>query len=349
VSLAAGTNLTTTGCRRRLDNPLLRHDFAITLTLLKDLFQQGRDAILVAGFVIFGFAFLRSSLIDLSEQTQNLAALAFSSAVAMFCDLFLRRRVRYFRHDSPLVPAALTGVNSLAYRVTWHAMLSAVATLVFCPPAFRIYVEFWMTWWFSLVPVAIAVAIGVTCNRAGLMRHLGWATSAWYSRRAGGGSGWSLTFGGLIIVVGSYLVSKEASLFLSAGVTLFIVYWYSPVDYGTVNFERISGIRTSKSVWAVIHTPIKFVAIFSVLVWIWNGLHGALLIMAIATAMLLYRFLEIALSRILQPRQVSFAMFALLGLTLSITIPIPFMAPLPIIVVLIWIKRHATKRMWLLP
>lgn len=335
------------GYRQRwLGNPLLRHDLAIVSALLRDLLRRWRDAFAIVGMAIFGVAVIRNLFLDLSEQTHNLAFFAFMSFIATICDLFLRSRTRYFRRDSALAATALVDFNSLNYRMTGHLLMSSLTTSLLCLPDVQLFLEALASWWMSLVPVAVAATIWGAGRRIGLERYFGWLLPVWRSRRTGGGVLWATGVTSFLIAVAPYWLSSGAVPFQAAGLTLFVLSWYSPVDHAIVNFERVAGWKPGASVRAVLYRPVKLGLILVAAALVSRDFRSVAAVLTMAFATLTYRFLTIMLSRIVRPQQVDFAMFVLLGLTLSFALPMPFLAPLPIVAMLIWLHRNAAKRLW---
>jgi len=150
----------------------------------------------------------------------------------------------------------------------------------------------------------------------------------------------------VIFLVGQY-GQHELAPIVAIAISFCVLFWYSPVDYGVVNFERISGHSPSRSVRAGLKSPAKIgAALFLAALASGPRVGGAVL--GLTAAVLGFRFVGILLSRILARHQVQFCLAVALLVLLSVAMPALWAAPVMVLVFSAWLFLKAHRTTWVL-
>jgi hypothetical protein len=339
------------GLKRRsrsypLGNPLVAHDLAILVAGLKAARIQDLVAlVLVAAIAIL---IVRDAIWALDPRTRLLVSMG--AALLAFGSLHttLSARLAYFVADSPLSPAALIRRNERGYRIVAHLLLSVAAAAVLCLPDIGAAALLILAWWSTSAALQLLGRVGTPAGVSWLAIHF--APGMDWQRSRTVGTGAVLVTGlatGIIFACGLFPGAESAAMTMIA-VTAGALLWYAPVNYGVVNFERISGYSPMRSVRARLGRAGAMAIAFGISAALSLNPAALGLVVATGVGILGYKALTILLSRFLGPRQVEFTMVALLFGALASAFAIPWAVPLLLILVGAWLLRQAGRTTWLL-
>ncbi len=332
----------------RFVSPLLAHDAAIALVVIKDIGSRLRDLIAVTVFLALAAALARQALWSLSPNLRGAVMLGGSSTATIVLDIALRRRLRYFRAESTLSSVALADRQRSVYRLTLHLAASVTFAVVLCLPDTGLAARLLLSWWLTLLPVQLLASASAWGRkpsiRAGLVPWL----ELWRSRAIGTGA-LSATLAMVVAVaLAASLDPYSAGAFVAAILTFGTLTWFSPVDYGVVNFERIAGYPPLRSVRARLGKSLVIALALTAAASASLRVATVVAVGATAVGVLVYRFMTVLLSRILEPHQVGFAMLVLLFSAFSSVFTVPWAAPVLLIVLITWLLRLSNRGTWLL-
>lgn len=333
--------------RAMLNNRLLQHDLLILAATFKGLFSKFQDLAAVALVAALPILLSRGALWSLNPDKRLLVWLGVASLAALSLDIALLNRLRYFRFDSPLSAAASLRRARVGYRFAMHLGAGIPTACVLCLPDASATLAFVLTWWISLLPVQLVTwAVTALTNRASPRRFEAFIR-AWRSRIGGRGA-LPATVAGMIVIflVGQY-ARPELALIVAIAVSFCVLFWYSPVDYEVVNFERICGHSPSRSLRAGLQKPAAIGAALC-LAAIASGTPMSGPVLGLTAGVLGFRFLGILLSRILARHQVQFSLAVALLVILSVAMPALWAAPLIVLVFSAWLLMKARRTTWVL-
>jgi hypothetical protein len=327
-----------------LGNPLLAHDLAILIAGLKAARWHDLLALVTVAAVLA--LMLREAIWSIEPSMRLLASLG--AALLAFGSLHtaLSARLAYFVADSPLSPAALVRRNARIYRILAHALVSAAAAAVLCLPDIRAAALLILAWWSAFAALLFAERIGAWAVLSRLATGLAPGLDWRYAQVAGAGSVPVTALAAAIVFACAWFPETESAAVITVAVTAGALLCYAPVDWGIVNFERISGYSPLRSVSARLRRAGVMAIILSISAALSLNLDALGLVVATGAAILCYKVLAILLSRFLRARQVEFVMVALLFGFLASAFALPWAAPLLLIAAGAWLLRQAGRTTW---
>lgn len=336
------------GQGRSLYNPLLAHDAACAAAIVKDLLSRWKDLAALTTLLVAGILFARQSLSGLEQRLAAALLPGLGSGVALLTDIALRRRLHYFSRESALAPAALLDRTRLGYRLGLHLFLGIALALLLYLPDLALCAQFIASWLIALIPIEVVFATfrAVPAHRfqplvAGLRRVLD-------SRASGKGLITVASSAGILLLAIALLAPTASAPFFAAIIAVLVLGWYSPVDHAVVNFERIVGLPPIASVRKNLRYAARSGALLVAVAIVSTKSAVGLSVGAAMLAVMAYRALSILLSRIFKPREVEFALMAVLFVTLFAAISEPFVAPLLLCALVPWLLRRASSKTWIL-
>lgn len=331
-----------------LGNPLFAHDVAIARAVLKDIFSQWQDLVTVAIALAFGGLLIHSSVASLNSQKRELLMLAVSVGGALMLDMEVRRRLQLFRAESPLAVAALSKPHRLAYRLALHLIASIALMMVLFLPYWTLSGRFLGVWWLTLLLIQLFAYAAVVKQAPAMQVHFAFWSALWRSRTVGAGAKIVAPIAAFIIFCIAQLGSSAAIPFAAAGLSACVLAWYSPVDHGIVNFERICGYPPLRSLRVRLGDTAAIGLLLVAAAGVSHNPAVAFGTGAACVGVLAYRALAVVLSRLVPPRQVQFAMAGVLFVGLALALTAVFIAPVLLIALTVWLLRKAGKKTWLL-
>lgn len=339
------------GLKRRsrshpLANPLLAHDLAILIAGLKA--ARIHDLLALVSVAAVAILIVREAIWALEPRTRLLvsmgaALLAFGSLHAT-----LSARLAYFVADSPLSPAALIRRNGREYRIVAHLLLSVAAAAALCLPDIGAAALLILVWWSTSAALQLLERVGAPAGVSRLALRFAPGMDWQRSRTAGTGAVLVTASAAGIILACALFPGREGAAMITVAVTAGALLWYAPVNYGVVNFERISGYSPMRSVRARLGRAGAMAIAFGISAALSLNLGALGLVVATGAGILGYKVLTILLSRFLRPRQVEFTMAALLSGAFASALALPWVAPLLWIFGGAWLLRRAGRTTWLL-
>jgi hypothetical protein len=327
--------------------PILRHDAAIAAAWTRRIVRRFQDLLAVLLMAVLCTAFARQALDLFGTPARPLVASASASTLALLADIALRTRIRHFRTESPLAPAALPEGGAQAYRLVLHGALSLLSACLLCLPDLRSATAAFGSWWLTLIPIQIVAWMIFPGSRQDRLVPVRGIVTAFRSRhRAAGGRVAAAGVAVLISIVG-YLLPTSASYPLVAAAVLALVGWFMPVDHATVNFERFAGHTPSSSLKERLRTG--------------GGMALACLAGAAATLdvnmiaitgcaaglLLLYKVVAVLLSRIVEARQVQFAFVPIVLVAAGSAVALPLATPVLLGLSVAFLWKRAERTTWL--
>jgi hypothetical protein len=339
------------GLKRRsrsypLGNPLLAHDLAILVAELKA--ARIHDLLALVSVAAMAILIVHEAIWALEPRTRLLVSMG--AALLAFGSLHttLSARLAYFVADSPLSPAALIRRNDRGYRIVAHFLLSVAAAAALCLPDIGAAALLILVWWSTSAALQFLERVGAPAGVSRLAIHFAPGMDWQPSRTAGTGAVLVTALAAGIIFACGWFLGGEGAAMITVAVTAGALLWYAPVNYGVVNFERISGYSPVRSVRARLGRAGAMAIAFSISAALSLNPAALGLVVATGAGILGYKVLTILLSRFLRPRQVEFTMVAILFGSLASAFAMPWAAPLLLIFGGAWLLRQAGRTTWLL-
>lgn len=291
---------------------------------------------------------VREAVWALDPRTRLLVSMGAALLASGSLHATLSARLAYFVADSPLSPAALIRRNDRAYRIVAHLLLSVAAAAALCLPDISAAALLILVWWSTSAALQL---LERAAARAGLSRlatrfvpGVDWQRS----RTAGTGAVSVMVAAAGIVFACALFPGWKGAAVMTVAVTAGALFWYAPVNYSVVNFERISGYSPVRSVRARLGRAGAMAIALSVSAALSLNPGALGLVVATSAGILGYKVLTILLSRFLKPRQVEFTMVAFLLGVVATASAILWAAPLLLILCGTWLLRQAGRTTWLL-
>lgn len=339
------------GLKRRsrshpLGNPLLAHDLAILIAGLKA--ARIHDLLALVTVAAVAILIVREAIWALEPRTRLLVSMGAALLASGSLHTALSARLAYFVADSPLSPAALIRRNGREYRIVAHLLLSVAAAAALCLPDIGAAALLILVWWSTSAALQLLERVGAPAGVSRLAIRFAPGMDWQSSRTAGTGAVLVTVSAAGIIFACALFPGREGAAMIPVAVTAGALLWYAPVNYGVVNFERISGYSPVRSVRARLGRAGAMAIAFSISAALSLNLGALGLVVATGAGILGYKVLTILLSRFLRPRQVEFTMAALVSGALASALAMPWAAPLLLIFGGAWLLRRAGRTTWLL-
>lgn len=291
---------------------------------------------------------VRDAIWALEPRTRLLVSMGAAVLASGSLHTTLSARLAYFVADSPLSPAALIRRNARVYRIVAHLLLSIAAAAALCLPDIGAASLLILVWWSSFAALQLLQRVGAPAGLSrlatGFVPDMDWQRS----RTAGTGTVLVTVLAAVIIFACALFPGGEGAAMTIIAVTAVALLWYAPVNYGVVNFERISGYSPVRSVRTRLGRAGAMVIAFSFSAALSLNPSALGLVIATGAGILGYKILTILLSRFLGPRQVEFTTVILLLGGLASAAAILWAVPLLLIFVGGWLLRQAGRTTWLL-
>ncbi|QXQ07323.1 hypothetical protein KX816_04645 [Sphingosinicellaceae bacterium] len=316
------------------------------MTIVREIARSLKNVVSVAFVIVAAIVLAREALWSLASPTRVLATTGIASLAAIALDVALRMRLRFFQMESLLSPAALAPRFRNGYRLRLHLVSSVAACAALCIPDAATAVGVFASWWLSLVPAQLlAFIVGVRDMR--IRSIAGPWLRMWRSRHAGAGAlPVLLALAGGIALAG--FSGANWATYLAAAAVLATIAWYSPVDHGVVNFERMMGHSSLRSLARRLVRPAGMSLLSTAVAALTGSAGFALLVVATTGAVLLYRAATVQLARFLPAHQVGFAMLVILFAAFATAFAVPFAAPVLLLALVGWMLVRSGRTTWLI-
>lgn len=339
------------GLKRRsrshpLGNPLLAHDRAILIAGLKA--ARIHDLLALVTVAAVAILIVREAIWALEPRTRFLVSMGGALLASGSLHATLSARLAHFVADSPLSPAALVRRNDRDYRIVAHFLLSVAAAAALCLPDFGTAALLILVWWSAAAALRLLGRVGAPAGAARLAIHFAPGLDWQHARTAGTGARLATASAAGLIFACALFLRGEGAAMIPVAVTAAALLWYAPVNYGVVNFERISGYSPVRSVRARLGRAAAMAMAFGIAAALSLNLDALGMVVATGAGILGYKVLAILLSRFLRPRLVEITMAALVAGALASALAMPWAAPLLLIVGGAWLLRRAGRTTWLL-
>lgn len=260
----------------------------------------------------------------------------------------LSARLAYFTADSPLSPAALIPGNERSYYIVAHLLFGVAGAAVLFLPDVGAAALLVMVWWSTAAALQLLQRVGAAAGVSRLATRFATGMDWQRSRTAGSGAVPVTISAAAVIFACALIPEGKGAAMAAVALTSGPLLWYAPVNHGVVNFERISGYSPARSVGSRLGRAGAMAIAFGISAALSLNPEALALVVATGAAILGYKVLTILLSRFLGPRQVEFAMVALLFGLLTAGFAVPWAAPLLFIFAGAWLFRQAARATWLL-
>lgn len=328
-------------------NALVRHDARIVAVNLREL---GRSWTALLGFALtlcLALAWTTDQLLKLPQARVHVFVIAAACVSALLLDGALRKRLIFFAEESPLAADALRLRSATIYRIVCHSI--PLAALAFAAG---------LAGW-SLVPwVAAGYALGLAVREivartsAGLpMRDRAVATLArsLLAGRMRRSTAIAVTAVAIPFVLATLVIGPTVEARVAAGMATFAVLaLLSPISHPLVSFQRVAGyglLDAFRSNLDAFGWAARALLLASLLTF---DLLQIAVVAAVCMLVVAYRAIQLMVYRVFSPRKSEMTLFALLWVVLLVGGTAPFLLPVVVAAIFIWVARRAQALVWLL-